>query len=1051
MELSLRSLNHCLANLPHSLASILQKSEALPILKLALENNKVAFVGCSGGLSSRETTVEIDPRFAQALRVASGQAVCLSLCENVQPCVQVQVEPVSPDDWEIIQLNASLLENQMLNQTRAIWPGMVFPVWAHTMPAFLTVVSTEPAISSTQCLRLTSNTEVIVAPKERKKRSRDPIEVPPFELMLRVQPSFPCKNRTHSCYSESFPRQVLPHVCAINVNTVEVPHKVSACLLSQKRVLVWLSPKYPDPVKPREVNPILSVLEALPLTLTHDENLAPGHVSVHLSTLHLLHLRSFSRIIIRSFNHPRAKYLYETILPTPPSSIYFRYMGARTDKQQQRQLQNMQPQTIVSAVKEFITKQSTLSQPVPFVDGGVCSLPSSLFNESDGETESSLLFLKNGQAAPMSFQIAFQSQDQPEVRGSNADSSKIKRPSVTVLSPELLENTRIVAVLTEPDTTLYSSLCWPSLPDQWACRALEPCFKHLIGVDEQKKVLRRHLRTLTHPRQCRQLGVCPFQALLINGPKGTGKTFMATSVLHELSNNGLICQLALDCSTLVGKRPDIAKKTLRDLLCQAEERQPSVVFLDNLDKLLPAEEADGPSNPGADSIAELLIEMAGLFRLHGSSVALLCASLTHQSLAETFTQINFFDTTVALSPPNAALRKEIIEHQITTTCTQTQKNHAVQLLRGDIHLNTVAKGTEGFVMQDLRNLFDRAVHNASLRSIQGSTNFAGTEPWPVTLATEDFEMAKEKFTPVSLHGIHLHSSETSWSSVGAMNDVKQVLLETYQWPTQYASLFAQCPLRLRSGLLLYGPPGTGKSLIAGAVASECHLRFLSVKGPELLNKYIGASEQAVRDLFARARSATPCIVFFDEFDSLAPRRGHDTTGVTDRVVNQLLTHLDGVEKLDGVYVLAATSRPDLIDPALLRPGRLDKSLFCGLPSLDEREDILQTLASGCQLAKEVDLKEIAARCEHFSGADLRAVLTTAQLAAAHAQIDAKTEVAPPVSPAITQDQLLEAALSTRPSVGEKERNRFARIYANFQNSLSSTKGSAGDGPRASLA
>ncbi|ROT70911.1 hypothetical protein C7M84_010785 [Penaeus vannamei] len=195
--------------------------------------------------------------------------------------------------------------------------------------------------------------------------------------------------------------------------------------------------------------------------------------------------------------------------------------------------------------------------------------------------------------------------------------------------------------------------------------------------------------------------------------------------------------------------------------------------------------------------------------------------------------------------------------------------------------------------------------------------------------------------------------------VGGMKDAKKILEETLTWPSLYPNLFNKVNLRLRSGVLLYGPPGCGKTLLANAVSAYCQLNFISVKGPELLSKYIGASEQAVRDAFERASSAKPCVLFFDEFESIAPRRGHDSTGVTDRVVNQLLTQMDGVEGLTGVYILAATSRPDLIDPALLRPGRLDKCVYCPMPSEKDRKEILEVLSQDVDLGEEIDWSEVA--------------------------------------------------------------------------------------------
>lgn len=243
----------------------------------------------------------------------------------------------------------------------------------------------------------------------------------------------------------------------------------------------------------------------------------------------------------------------------------------------------------------------------------------------------------------------------------------------------------------------------------------------------------------------------------------------------------------------------------------------------------------------------------------------------------------------------------------------------------------------------------------------------------------DMDSALSGFVPRALQGLNLHTSQTRWADIGGLKSVKDTIKETLEFPTRYAPLFARAPLKLRSGLMLYGPPGCGKTLLASAVSRECGLNFVSVKGPELLNKYIGASEQAVRDAFAKAEAAKPSVLFFDEFEAICPARGGDSTGVTDRVVNQMLCYLDGVEGRSEVYVLAASSRPDLVDPALLRPGRLDKSLFCGLPNEQERLEILTALSRKMNLGADVDLGSIAARTADYSGADLQGLLNDAQL------------------------------------------------------------------------
>eukprot|EP00731_Ephydatia_muelleri_P030263 Em0021g786a len=278
--------------------------------------------------------------------------------------------------------------------------------------------------------------------------------------------------------------------------------------------------------------------------------------------------------------------------------------------------------------------------------------------------------------------------------------------------------------------------------------------------------------------------------------------------------------------------------------------------------------------------------------------------------------------------------------------------------------------------------------NASFVTLRPQLSGNGTlksgESLELGLTLDDFKKGIKGFVPLSLRGLSLHSSgSVTFEHVGGLAEVKQMLKETLQWPHKYPRIFKQCPIRQRCGVLLYGPPGTGKTLLAGAVAKEFQLNFVSIKGPELLNKYIGASEQAIRNLFTRAQSAKPCILFFDEFESLAPRRGHDRTGVTDRVVNQLLTQLDGVEALQGVYILAASSRPDLIDPALLRPGRIDRSLLCDIPTKDERLNILSALSKDLPLAGDVDFGALVDQTEGFTGADLKAVLYNAQLEAVH--------------------------------------------------------------------
>ncbi|KAJ2807089.1 Peroxisome biosynthesis protein pex1 [Coemansia helicoidea] len=392
--------------------------------------------------------------------------------------------------------------------------------------------------------------------------------------------------------------------------------------------------------------------------------------------------------------------------------------------------------------------------------------------------------------------------------------------------------------------------------------------------------------------------------------------------------------------------------------------------------------------------------------------------------------------------------------------------------------------TEGYMPTDLHELYERAVHEATIRVLECS--LAATEG-DVVVKHADLIRAHSGFKPASLRGVRLQSSQTRWSDIGGLEDTRRQLRETLELPTRYAAIFANSPLRLRSGVLLFGYPGCGKTLLASAIARECGLNFIATKGPELLSKYIGSSEQSVRDLFKRAVAASPCVLFFDEFESIAPRRGHDNTGVTDRVVNQFLTEMDGAEGLKGVYVLAATSRPDLIDPALLRPGRLDKAFLCGMPGADDRRDILVRQAAKVNVADDIDWMQIARRTDGLTGADLQALVYNAFLESVHesaaasqkpgsdgqdpeqqkraeftvlADVDrplsaaerarlaerllcmmgaadpaadgaADTETRVPAAPVVTAAHFEQALQMTQSSLSDQDRTKFETIYRDF--------------------
>lgn len=515
----------------------------------------------------------------------------------------------------------------------------------------------------------------------------------------------------------------------------------------------------------------------------------------------------------------------------------------------------------------------------------------------------------------------------------------------------------------------------------------------------------------------------PFQgssSILVTGGPGSGKTVIAKHLAADLARDYCLCLATsyYDCAPYSEERVPVLRARFSEWLNEAAWKAPSLLVLDNVDRIIPAEMEHVDSQRSRQLAEAFVARIRDCVKSFGVFVVATAQGST--SVHSLLNSSHLWLDNLQLKPPGKEGRREILTHLVKKKVSNANKEKKAAVQHGtpsDLNFVTLATQTEGYLPADLRDLVERATHQAAIRAAssapistaakpavnsilsngihQGAANgIVDTAAHPeetLSITMDDFTQAQDGFTPLSLRDVKLEKSSVAWSDIGGLIETRRVLRETLEWPTKYAAIFASCPLRLRSGLLLYGYPGCGKTLLASAVAKECGLNFISVKGPEILNKYIGASEKSVRDLFDRAQAAKPCVLFFDEFDSIAPKRGHDSTGVTDRVVNQMLTQMDGAEGLDGVYVLAATSRPDLIDSALLRPGRLDKSLLCDMPTKDDRVDIMKAIARKVDLHPEVDLERWAARTDGFSGADLQALLYNAHLEAIHESINAATE------------------------------------------------------------
>ena len=496
-------------------------------------------------------------------------------------------------------------------------------------------------------------------------------------------------------------------------------------------------------------------------------------------------------------------------------------------------------------------------------------------------------------------------------------------------------------------------------------------------IDENNEYSKRHN------------SMCTTKVVLLYGngestSTGCGKTFILNSITSSFLKIPFCYRtVCIECILLRGKKVDSIREFWESAYLKAVQSQPGLLIFDDLNEIIPnvdLMEEGIAASLRSQHLAEVFQGIIERISFEQKSIFVIatCASIEslHKSLLPE-TNNHLFSKYINIQEQTSSdfdCFKNVLQS------IGRAMNCEVQLDFNDSFILNLKHRLNGSNPKDYSILCKRVIYSKLLDSDYNMK----CNRTKIVLKSEDINIWLDNFKSCSLHAVQLHKpKQVSWADIGGLDSVKKILKETLLWPVLYPDLFKSCPIKLTSGLLLFGPPGTAKTMLASAVAFESHLNFISVKGPELLSKYVGSSENNVRDVFARARRARPCIIFFDEIDSLAPRRGHDNTGVTDRVVNQLLTQLDGVESFQGVYVLAATSRPDLIDPALLRPGRFDKSLLCPLPNVKEREDILQIHLQQMKLYGDVNVTELAKMTEHFSGADLKALLYNAQVGSIH--------------------------------------------------------------------
>ena len=548
-------------------------------------------------------------------------------------------------------------------------------------------------------------------------------------------------------------------------------------------------------------------------------------------------------------------------------------------------------------------------------------------------------------------------------------------------------------------------------PAQTEARSANPAgratfsYEDIGGLKREVQRVREIIELpLRFPEVFVRLGIDAPKGVLLYGPPGCGKTLIARAVAHETD----VRFFSISGPEIMQKFYGESEGFLRKLFDDATKQAPSIIFIDEIDSIAPKREGlGGEHQVERRVVAQLLSLMDGL-KARGQVIVIAATNIPN-AIDPALRRPGRFDREIGIPIPDRHGRLAILE--IYTRGMP---------VASDVDLTRLADITHGFVGADLEALCREAAM-ICVRRIFPEIDFAqATLPYEslqkLELCKDDFLAALREIEPSALREVFVEVPNTRWDDVGGLEGPKRMLRELLEWPLQYGELFEQAGVKPLKGVLLCGPPGCGKTLLAQAAASATQVNFISVKGPALMSKYVGESERAVREVFQKAKQAAPCLVFFDEIDALVPRRGSGASdaGVSERVVGQFLAELDGVEKLKGVLVLAATNRPDMVDPALLRPGRFDVVVEIGLPDEAQRLAILQVQVRGKPVAKNVDLAALAAASSGLTGADLGALCNRAALNAVRERIDQGGKKSASAGPLLIQARHFDAPSTSSP-------------------------------------
>ena len=521
-------------------------------------------------------------------------------------------------------------------------------------------------------------------------------------------------------------------------------------------------------------------------------------------------------------------------------------------------------------------------------------------------------------------------------------------------------------------------------------------YEDVGGLREEMQRIREMVELpLRHPELFQRLGIEPPRGVFLYGPPGCGKTLLAKALANESDANFYV----ISGPEIISKFYGESEARLREIFQKAQETAPSIVFIDELDAIAPKrEEVTGEVERRV--VAQLLSLMDGMGAR--GNVIVIGATNRPNAIDPALRRPGRFDREIEIGVPDKAGRHEILQ-------IHTRNMPLAQ----DVDIKRLGEITHGYTGADVSALCREAAMKALRRYVPEINLEEGTIPPSIlekmVVNMDDFMNAYREVTPTAMREVYVEVPTIHWNDVGGLENVKGELMEAVEWPIKRPEVFKRMGIRPPKGILLHGPPGCGKTLVARAVATESEANFISIKGPEIFSKWVGESEKTTREIFRKGRTAAPAIIFFDEIDAIVPRRGmgYADSGATERVISQLLTELDGIETLENVVVIAATNRPDILDPAVLRPGRFDRLIYVPAPDQKTLEQIFKIYTASMPLDKTVNIQDLTRMTLGYSGADVEAVCREAALNALRRNAEAKE---------VSADDFTAAMENIRPSI-----------------------------------